>query len=402
MKETKTFTVRAGFESRVSVKVARLNRRAVRLGVDPIDYTVSAKRLVVIKDQITGKESAFEMVDVTLSLNIPKLADWTFLATIQHAEGGNLLLTVPSAEATDLSAYRICPATCQHCNKPRVRKDTYVVRHDSGTFKQVGKDCLAHFTGYGKTPEQAAELAVFLSQFLDLVTNGAGGELDDDERSEGGGGGGHDGVGLNTFLAFVVAVSNKTGFRTRKQAEASQTASTKEDALYHMEPPRGTDREKIVKPSDEDRDFAILARVWAQLNPDASDFAHNMRVIASADGVLYRNLGIAAYIVEAYRRALGLAVERAARPVSKHFGEVGKRMRGLKLTYKGNYSFDSAYGTVFIHRFATEDGSDAIWKTGTESLCTEGETITVDASIKEHGEYKDRAQTILTRVTQKS
>ena len=163
-----------------------------------------------------------------------------------------------------------------------------------------------------------------------------------------------------------------------------------------MEPPRGA--KDLITPTDEDRAFAVAARAWAGAIEPKSDFDHNLRVIAGADGVLYRNLGIAAYLVEAYRKHLGIAAERKSRPDSKHFGTVGVRIRKLALTYRGNYSFDSQYGTTFIHRFVTEDGSDAVWMTGSSSLCAEGETITVDATVKAHDEYKGRPQTKLTRV----
>jgi len=87
-----------------------------------------------------------------------------------------------------------------------------------------------------------------------------------------------------------------------------------------------------------------------------SDFDHNLKTIASAgSGLLYRNLGIAAYIVEAYRKQLGNKVG----PVSKHIGTEKARLSGLKLIYKGNASFDGRFGTLFIHRFSTEEnGSD--------------------------------------------
>lgn len=397
--ETKTVTVRKSLIGLITSVVSRLNRRAARLGVDPIEMTFSESRILVFKDEITAVEKAVEVLDVTLSLNVPKLADWTFLATIQHLEGGNLLLTVPSAEATDLSAYRTCAPNCQHCNKPRIRKDTYVVRHLDGTMKQVGKDCLANFTGYGKTAEQAADYAEWLSKFLEFLRNPAGGDGDDDE---GGYGGAAEGVGLISFLSHVVAVSRIHGFRTRKQAEAEMSSSTKDDALFNMNPPSRLsykERERLIVPTDEDRDFALAARGWAATIEPKSDFDHNLKVIASADGVLFRNTGIAAYLIAAYRKHLGVEAERKARPESKHFGEPKVRLRKLVLTYRGNFAFDSIYGTTFIHRFVTEDGSDAIWKTGdNRSEFVEGKAVRVDATVKSHGDYKGRPQTVLTRM----
>jgi hypothetical protein len=396
MNETKTFTIRTELLNKVTAVIDRLNRRASKLGVEPIAFSRTPSALREIKNQITGKGVWHEVTEITLSLNVPKLADWSFVCTIQHAEGGNLLLTVPGTAKLDLSAYRTCAPTCCHCNLERNRADTYVVLHDvTGAFKQVGKNCLASFTGFGKSPEQAAAMAEWLSAVVFFIDDPAG---DNEEREGGYGGGSAQGVSLNTFLAYVVAVSKVHGFRTRKQAEAQMTSSTKDDAIYNMEPPKNVSVSKLIRPDDSDREFALSARTWAKYLETKSDFDHNLKVIASADGVLYRNLGIAAYIVEAYRKHLGMTAERAARPASLHFGVEKERLRGLRLTYRGNYSFDSQYGTTFIHRFVTENGSDAIWKTGSMAPCTEGETIAVDATVKKHGDYKGRLQTELSRV----
>jgi hypothetical protein len=398
--ETKTFSIRTELLGKVTSVVDRLNRRAAKLGVDPIVLMKTGPSLRPVEVADNGEKTTIfvEFFDMTLTLNIPKLADWSFVATIQHMEGGNLLLTAPRPEAApelDLSAYRTCAPSCCHCNLERNRSDTYLVQHLDGTLKQVGKNCLASFTGFGKSPEQAAAMAEWLSAVAVFFGDPSGG---DSEGGEGGGGGRSAGVSLDRFLSFVVAVSKKHGFRTRKQAEAMMTSSTKDDAIYNMEPPVNVSSSKLIHPDDSDMAFGKEARVWAAGIEVKGDFDHNLKVIASADGVLYRNLGIAAYLVEAYRRHLGQVTERTSRPVSAHFGTEGERLRKLVLTYKGNYSFDSQYGTTFIHRFVTAEGSDVVWKTGTQALCTEGEAITVDATVKKHGDYKGRLQTELSRV----
>lgn len=401
--ETKTYSIRTDLIGKVEARVDRLNRRAARLGVAPVTLVISEPSLKEVpagmernSDGVRVEKSVWlNFSDVTISLNIPKLADWSFVCTIQHTDAGNLLLTVPGVEKLGLNLidFRTCPATCQHCNQPRIRKDTYVVRHVSGELKQVGKDCIASFTGFCGTPAQAAAQAEWLSDCLSMLEEPCG-----EDESEGGyGGGSPEGVSLDRFLSFVVVCSEKHGFRTRKQADIEGKSSTKDDALCNMEPPKGA-RGPFLSPTDEHRAFAKEARNWAANLDVKNDFDHNLKTVASSDGVLYRNLGIAAYIIEAFRRNLGEAVARAARAESRHFGAEKERLRALKLTYKGNYSFDSAYGVTFIHRFITEDGSDAIWKTGTEPLCKEGETVTVDATVKKHGDYKGRLQTELTRV----
>jgi hypothetical protein len=401
MNETKTVTIRSGLLDGITAVVARLNKRAAKLGVDPVVLTSGNERRIE-KTHGEGKPSTFPLwLDVTLSLNIPKLADWSFVATLQHTPTGNLLLTVPRAkDATvlDLSAYRTCAPKCDHCTLQRNRNDTYIVQHTDGTLKQVGKQCLVDFTGYGKTPEAVASFAEWLSSVLELIKSaGSGGDGDNDRDSCGGDGCRQDdGFGLATYLAFVVACSNKWGFRTGKQAEETQSESTKNTALCAMFPPIG--KPSIIKPTEDDQSFANDARQWAAAIVPNNDFEHNLVVVASNDVLIPKNAGIAAFLIEAFRRHLGMVAKRNALAPSVHFGTVGERIRGLKLTYLGNSSFDSNFGTCFIHRFRTENGSDVIWKTGTGDIATEGEVVTVDASVKSHGDYKGRAQTVLTRV----
>ena len=49
-----------------------------------------------------------------------------------------------------------------------------------------------------------------------------------------------------------------------------------------------------------------------------------------------------------------------------------------------------------------QDGNALIWwASGSANWLTEGKTYRVEASVKEHDEYKGRKQTTLTRVTVK-
>ncbi len=395
--ETKTAIVRKALVHKITVIIDRLNRRAVKLGVPPIVYEVGMSRVELIKDTASGEEFAAEVCTVTFTLNIPQLADWEFVCTIQHLDGVNLLMTVPGKESVDLISFRTCAPGCSHCNLYRNRSDTYVVRNvTTGELKQVGKNCLADFTGYGKSPEDAAAYAEWLTSLSSFFSDVSSGDGDFD--SEGYCGEKREGFGLDRFLSYVTACSRLHGFRSGKQAQETQCNSTKQDALYHMEPPQGARLGKLINPTEEDCQFAKQAREWAAgLNP-ISDFDHNLKAIANLDGCLYRNAGIAAYIVQAYRKYLGEEAKRKSLPVSKHFGAEKERLRGIKLIYLGNASFDSQFGITFIHRFRTMEGSDAIWKTGDCGSFTEGETYSVDATVKSHGNYKGRDQTVINRV----
>ena len=102
------------------------------------------------------------------------------------------------------------------------------------------------------------------------------------------------------------------------------------------------------------------------------------------------------------------ARENASNP-SKHYGEVGKRVKGLKLTYKGCKVWDNPYdyyGCTYLHKFMDESENVFIWKTSNclehivddeYKQIEEGETVELTATIKEHSEYNGIKQTVLTR-----
>ena len=391
---TKTAQIRSYLLPKVESIVARLNRRAAKLSLTPVSFIVGRPilRPITKDDKIYYRE----FVDVSVSCNIPKLAGWEFVATLQHVGVANILLTVPRDEPLDLSAYRNCGPQCDHCGLDRNRTDTYIVRNEQGALKQVGKQCLASFTGSGQSPEQVLGHAEFLSTFLNVLSNVDNSDTEDSFDDDGDCGGSYDAFGLDTFLTVVAALAREDGFRTRKQADLSDRASTSDCALFEIDLPAG--RKSKVTITEPDRELARAAREWAKCLTPRNDFEHNLKTIASEDACRYRNAGIAAYMIEAFKRFLGDEAKRKLIPVSVHFGEVGIRLRKIELVYLGNFSFDSAYGTTFIHRFRTPSGSDAIWKTGDSGGFTEGQTYVVDSTVKEHGDYKGRPQTVLTRV----
>lgn len=101
---------------------------------------------------------------------------------------------------------------------------------------------------------------------------------------------------------------------------------------------------------------------------------------------------------------------KAEKAKSEHFGKIGDKIE-VEATYIGSASFErQAYRgwgteTAYIHRFKIGDNV-AVWCTTSvlghweesawESL-EEGATVTLKGTIKEHNEYRDEKQTVLTR-----
>lgn len=85
----------------------------------------------------------------------------------------------------------------------------------------------------------------------------------------------------------------------------------------------------------------------------------------------------------------------AADAGSQHIGTVGKR-EVFTLTINWVKYFEGAFGATYIHGLKDAAGNVVIYK-GSKSLGEKGATVTVKATVKEHGERDGVKQTIISR-----
>lgn len=85
---------------------------------------------------------------------------------------------------------------------------------------------------------------------------------------------------------------------------------------------------------------------------------------------------------------------------SRHIGTVGERMKAIEVVFEGVHGFETIYGTKRIYRMRTRDGHALVWWTtgGLGRRVDEGDVLTITATIKKHGDYRDEQQTELARV----
>lgn len=298
-------------------KLNRLNIKLTRIGAAPVAYKVTGHR------DVPSSEDAAKLIRV-IELDVegvaPKANGWTFLATLVHTDDGNIIRSVPGFVAP--VDYRDKAPLCDHCHAHRVRRDTFIVRHEDGRTMQVGSSCLEDFIGV--SPDQATKAAEHLFNAFDIC----------EAATRRGWLGGSSAlttyrIDLDTYLKHVAAVVLKDGcYITRKMA-TEQYAATSSVALSLMDGSCLQDRYPITPEAET---LATTARQWviktfspALADPDAmsddairdmvigsfkaanktlSDFEHNMLSCARAEAIEPRLCGISAYIVEAYRRSL--------------------------------------------------------------------------------------------------
>lgn len=305
-------------------KLTRLNTKLTRIGVQPITFKTTT---TVDEPSLDDANKLVRFMNLEVEGTVPKCNGWSFLAVIVQTEEGNIVRSVPGFTAPP--EYREKVQMCDHCNTRRIRRDTYVVRHDDGRTMQVGSSCLADFLT--TSPDCLVKAAEIFFNAFDTC--------DAAQRREWLGGSNAIGtyrIDLDTFLNHVAAVVLKDGrYITRKMASIEEgmvsTSRKAYDIMCHPGPGQALVEitpaaEKLAEDArawvlmkyspvlldpegmdaDSIRDMVIGSQKAA--NRSLSEFEHNLLACARAEAIEPRFCGCSAYIIEAYRRSLPLPV----------------------------------------------------------------------------------------------
>ena len=369
---------------RLEEKLAKLNRRAAKLGLEPFVLTILKDFTKLMGEK--GSEVLVDYVEATLTGPIIKINGWEFIAKLELSDSGVVVYNInPGVEIP--ASIKQDAGECEHCHSARQRKDTFVLRHDSGEFKQVGRQCLKDYLGYHGTPEQILMLAQISYEVhncnepdeVDLMSAGT-------YRLPG-----------KTFIVYSCAACRLYGYKNRAMVEESfHPVMTTGDAAWVSYVSKTPDelRKSIT---EEDQKQASDVCKWINALPGNNDYENNLKVLLN-DGVSYFGRNILASAVPSYIRSTESSQKDSL--INDYFGEIGKR-KEMNLTFIGRSSFDTEFGIMSIMRFRSEDGKLAVWKTtsGWNKDVAPGCSCRVKATVKEHSEYKGFKQTILSRVT---
>lgn len=394
-REDGTFALRAERVEDLTAKLVTMNKRAKRTGTAALTLQTVGTELHAIGE---GKVLAVAVVRVVGP--VPRIADHTFLARVEHhGELGNIVTRAPGQIDASLPlSLRTDDPTCDHCHTRRGRKDTFVLSAPDGTLKRIGRNCLADFL-------RTADVSDALRMWTLLRTIEA--ELSDDDGAEswGSSGGGFSGYSVLEFLAAVARCINACGWRSRAAARADGGTSTVDDALTALGPKPGStygsaaEEWERMQPTAADAAEAAATIVWGAALTGESDYAANLRIALQLGYVEARNMGLVASAVVSRRKDLAIAFERARRatkPASAHVGVVGKRME-LVLTVVRVRHTAGDWGVTTILAMEDAAGNEFTWFASGEPKFELGMQLTGKGTVKKHDTYNGRAQTILSR-----
>lgn len=367
---TTTATIPASAQAAFVTALAKLNRRAARLGCDPLTIVSTVDTIVEI-DRVKFPALRLEIAGTT-----PTFAGWTFAASVEALDTGKNIFhgvsDIPARFANTGHA-------CEHCNQNRKRNSSFILSHEAGDYKQVGSTCINDFLGGNHLP-----VFNFLSNAREILSefeNFANATIDS--------------VSVITTLVASAATIREHGFVKKTGHDVYSgtvpTASKVESFLIDVRNPKRF----IPNITEADEAKAEAVRAWL-VNHEGTqnDYLQKLIDLAAATRVSSRNIGILASSIAAYDRELERKAQVLASP-SNHVGTVGKReiftvsLTGCKVLP------DYGYGCSNLYSFEDENGNILKWKTQAQIERTG--TFQITGTVKSHGAWNGVSETELTR-----
>jgi hypothetical protein len=217
-----------------------------------------------------GENFFVEKIEISVSGNAPRLNDWTFVGTVEAVEGMTVLRSIPGQQIPE--SYRQAnPCNCDHCNINRLRNSTFIVRHDTGVHKQVGRSCLKDFMGHD-SPEKIAAYAQYLAEL----------SFSDYENEEAFG-------SSRVLMAETQSVIEASirAIRMFGYQKTDSDQSTREAVAFHCFDKDPANRLPV---QEEDKKLAVQAIEWMQ-KQSGSEFMMNLAVYSKCQAVAHKAFG---------------------------------------------------------------------------------------------------------------
>ncbi len=374
--------------ARLESEIAKLNRRAEKLGMAPIKLKIVDRITETYPLELELTYTA-DIIVCEIEGESPQLAGWTLVAVIEPVtDVENIVREVPGQVCP--AEFRITDMHCDHCQEVRRRKDVFILQHEDGTYKQVGRNCLADFLGH-ESPEtlvRKAECYIAVGRLIFESQEVGWGNLGKVKS-----------VPTELFLIMVAATIRAHGYVSKSKSEEllqKPTAWIAWDCCLNPEV-------KHDPVEEQDVDLAKRAIAWAKaIEPDEApnSYIHDIAVCARQPVVTSRLIGYAASLIPAFRKNEETQFQRRRNTISqRHIGTVGKReIFDLQVVFLKE--FETLHGIQTMVKFVDGEGNAVLWRaSGRPDWLEVGKLVKVKCTPKEHTVYQDQPETIVLRVS---
>lgn len=381
----------------VDRKLATLNRRLARAGVDD-KFTYTKESKIVINPE-TGFEH--EILEITLNQPTLKHNGWEFIARIDDvpSEDGEdfIVSSVGSAAEKDLaSKIDIKVNYCEHCGKVRHRNNTYIIKHEDGTYKQIGSNCMRGFLGI--TPS-------FWALDPDYIN---GNVKPDNEGSI------YNQASVRIPTKYAIQLALAASEDGQSYAGAQSEFSTKEKVFTLLFGDKKYKEELWNKynPSDaiwEQKADELMSELKFTGN---SDYERNMQTLLKQDHVSPKHLGYVVSSVAALMRQRNTQrVSKVIRTPAKgyvgakgdHIAKLNVKVIDTKRVETDGFSYYQPSQMVNIITFETADGKIVKWLSSSASSdgFAKGDEVVIEKAIikaTEVSRYSNDEETLVKNV----
>lgn len=399
------FTIATNLLHIVVAKTTKLNRRAEKIGADPITLVIGQTfQKPCSKDTMFARKTddgqyVCDCVDVTVNGDAPVIEGFRLIAAVECRGEQPIIRRVPGVDdATDLKEFfQIDTKRCDHCNRARVRNDLLIMQNvETDELIQIGRNCAAD---YFRSKNALAIIKCF-TEFAQISN------VDHDDFAKGVRGETY--VGLQQLLETAAAVTRKFGF-----AKTTECGNTKGRVWVNLFCRMGQNNPDRVEVNDADRNTAAAVITWINKDilqkpiADRTEFDQNIIGVIEHGMVRERNFGFIVWMpngLQGYndRKQVREDREEARKEytkkavVSTYLGTVKQRLdfdaKLVSLRY-----FQNNWGTTAMCRFVDQDGNVIVWWANNNPDINVDTTYKFVATVKKHNEFNSEKQTVITR-----
>lgn len=390
-----TYTIPEARREDIEKLVAKYQKKAAKYNValtaeygEPYAQNVPVRKADPATGLIATVDTVLvEVFDLTIDGDEIRKDGYTVVAKIEHLEGGNV---VNGFGADVKPAWRTASCNCEHCGTLRDRRLTFIVRHEDGSEKQVGRSCLKDYCGID--PHAIG----YRNELEEILISDDIASYDFERRPV------QEAYSTVEILALAISTIKRQGYV--KSGEPNSNKGVIAEAC------------KGYRPTEAELDAAKkLAQAIAEIDEDDAFTANlnNVQSLIKSEYCKRSHFGYIAYAPVAYekyleemkRRAEREAARNAERNTSEYVGQVGKRIDLDIADMKLVTSWETQWGMTWLYKFTDTDGNVLVWFASKplERVNENGvyEDVTevshIRATVKEHNERDGVKQTIITR-----
>lgn len=398
--ETKAYTIPTGKREIVEKLITRYQKKAAKYGAT-LRATFGepyAKKVAIYKNDYERQEyvhvgdELYEVVDLEIESEVIKQSGYEIVAKLEHLDGGNIVTMTDEIKPEWLTM----PPYCEHCHGNHGQRTTFIVRHESGLEKQVGKTCLKEYCGLdpqaiGWAYNLGDAVEAYDVASFDFHASGLPKALDASE-----------------ILIYAVSAYRKQGYVKSDWGEASNKALIE----------RMRKGEATTSPEDRAKADELAEAIKAMSHEQAVDaLLGNIKSIVQSGYCRVSDIGFMAYAPKAYadyverqkQKQTRMEELEADRKTSRYVGEVGERMTFKIKGFKFVTAWETQFGITHLYKFTTTDGNVLMWFASSAfgrwvdggrdyKEYTAEEVREIVATVKSHNERDGVKQTIISRV----